>query len=268
MTRLPILKGGILRLEHSKQDGVPTGGAATVLEGSISKSDADIKKEEFEREVKIWENRIKSNMTPFLGKIGGTVYNIINKHPSPDAVGMINIASGKYLPLYTKDAIKLRNINDEKLDRFSKNNLLTWRPYMADKISYQFEDFDYDLDDIKGYIFKNNSAVVKRIKNSEEFKNILLKHKNEIEKGKSFSDRFKDDYNLHNAFGSVDFLNVGLDKKGNLHLYMFDTYDFNKNETNPAVEAGRRQMMKGNLKGFFSINEIVIKKKDLEQYGL
>ena len=49
---------------------------------------------------------------------------------------------------------------------------------------------------------------------------------------------------------------------------MFDTYDFNKNETNPAVEAGRRQMMKGNLKGFFSINEIVIKKKDLEQYGL
>ena len=105
---------------------------------------------------------------------------------NPDAVGMINIASGKYLPLYTKDAIKLRNINDEKLDRFSKNNLLNWRPYMADKISYQFEDFDYDLDDIKGYIFKNNSAVVKRIKNSEEFKNILLKHKNEIEKGKSF----------------------------------------------------------------------------------
>lgn len=186
---------------------------------------------------------------------------------NPDAVGMINIASGKYLPLYTKDAIKLRNINDEKLDRFSKNNLLNWRPYMADKISYQFEDFDYDLDDIKGYIFKNNSAVVKRIKNSEEFKNILLKHNNEIEKGKSFSDRFKTDYNLHNAFGSVDFFNGGLDKRGNLHLYMFDTYDFNKGE-NAKVEAGRRQMMKGNLKGFFSIHEIVIKKKDLEQYGL
>jgi murein DD-endopeptidase MepM/ murein hydrolase activator NlpD len=30
MTRLPILKGGILRLEHSKQDGIPTGGAADI----------------------------------------------------------------------------------------------------------------------------------------------------------------------------------------------------------------------------------------------
>ena len=34
------------------------------------------------------------------------------------------------------------------------------------------------------------------------------------------------------------------------------------------IKAGRRQMMKGNLKGFFSIHEIVIKKKDLEKYGL
>jgi hypothetical protein len=38
---------------------------------------------------------------------------------------------------------------------------------------------------------------------------------------------------------------------------MFDTYDFNKGE-NAKVEAGRRQMLKGNLKGFFSIHEIVI----------
>ena len=264
MARLPILKGGILRLEHSKQDEVPTGGAATVLEGSISKSDADIKKEEFEREVKKWEKRIENNIKyPKAGRLGGT----IKLWGSPDAVGMINLASGKHLPLYTKDAIKINNIFDKKLDKFDDGYLSGWQSYMVDKISYQFEDFDYNLDDIKGYIFKKNSAVVKRIKNSEEFKNILLKHKNEIEKGKSFSDRFKDDYNLHNAFGSIDFLNVGLDKRGNLHLYMFDTYDFNKGE-NAKVEAGRRQMMKGNLKGFFSIHEIVIKKKDLEKYGL
>ena len=30
-----------------------------------------------------------------------------------------------------------------------------------------------------------------------------------------------------NAFGSVDFFNVGLDKKGNLHVKVYDTYDFN-----------------------------------------
>ena len=138
---------------------------------------------------------------------------------------------------------------------------------MADKISRQFEDFNYDLEDVNGYIFKNNSAVVKRIKNNEEFKNILLKHKEQIANNKNFSGRFETDYNLHNAFGSVDFFNLGLDKKGNLHLYMFDTYDFNKGE-NPKVEAGRRQMLKGNLKGFFTIHKIIIKKKDLKKYGL
>ena len=235
-----------------------------VLKSGISKSNIDIEKEEFEREVKKWEKRIENNIKyPKAGRLGGT----IKLWGSPDAVGMINLASEKHLPLYTKDAIKINNIFDKKLDKFDDGYLLGWQSYMVDKISYQFEDFDYNLDDIKGYIFKKNSAVVKRIKNNEEFKNILLKHKNEIEKGKSFSDRFKTDYNLHNAFGSVDFFNGGLDKRGNLHLYMFDTYDFNKGE-NAKVEAGRRQMLKGNLKGFFSIHEIVIKKKDLEKYGL
>ena len=239
-----------------------------VLKSGISKSNIDIEKEEFERNVKIWEDRIQKNMEhPILGRFGGTIYNIKNKIKSPDAVGMINIASGKYLPLYTKDTIKINNIFDKKLDKFDEGYLSGWQSYMADKISYQFEDFNYVLDDINGYIFKNSSAVVKRIKNSEEFKNIILKHKNEIEKGKSFSDRFKDDYNLHNAFGSVDFFNAGLDKNGNFHLYMFDTYDFNKGE-NAKVEAGRRQMLKGNLKGFFSIHKIIIKKEDLEKYGL
>ncbi len=69
---------------------------------------------------------------------------------------------------------------------------------------------------------------------------------------------------FHNAFGSVDFLNSGIDKQGNLHLYMFDTYDFNKGE-NAIVEAGRRQMLKGNLKGYFTIHDIIITKDELDK---
>ena len=72
---------------------------------------------------------------------------------------------------------------------------------------------------------------------------------------------------MHNAFGSVDFLNSGIDKHGDLHLYMFDTYDFNKNES-PKIEAGRRQMLKGNLRGFFTIHEIIIPKEDYGKYGV
>ena len=46
---------------------------------------------------------------------------------------------------------------------------------------------------------------------------------------------------------------------------MFDTYDFNKNESNPKVEAGRRQMLKGNLKPFFTIHEIILSQKELKE---
>ena len=49
---------------------------------------------------------------------------------------------------------------------------------------------------------------------------------------------------------------------------MFDTYDFNKNESNPKVEAGRRQMLKGNLKPFFTIHEIILSKEEMKKYGI
>ncbi len=41
-----------------------------------------------------------------------------------------------------------------------------------------------------------------------------------------------------------------------------------KSESNPAVEAGRRQMLAGTIKGFFSIHEIILTKEEQEEYGL
>ena len=94
--RLPKYEKVTLKLEPAKQDGIVTGGAATVLEGGISKSNLDIEKEEFEREVKKWENRIEKNIKhPKAGRIGGT----IGMWGKSDAVGMINIASGKHITL-------------------------------------------------------------------------------------------------------------------------------------------------------------------------
>ncbi len=82
--------------------------------------------------------------------------------------------------------------------------------------------------------------------------------------GKDFSGGFNKyvDWNLGNAFGNADFKNKGFDKQGNLHLYMFDTYDFNPNEGG-LIEAGRRLMMAGELKGFFTIHEIIIPKNEI-----
>ncbi len=182
---------------------------------------------------------------------------------------MLNLAEKKKLPLYTKDSTKLLNINDRKLNEYNNGGLLKFKPYIEDKVLNQSKDFGYNLNKIEGRIFHNNSAPTKRIKESNDFKEALIKNKEDILKGKNFTERFTNygnntKSNLHNAFGSVDFLNSGTDKQENLHLYMFDTCDFNKGE-NAKVEAGRRQMLKGGLKGHFTIHDIIVTKQELDE---
>ena len=61
---------------------------------------------------------------------------------------------------------------------------------------------------------------------------------------------------MHNVYASVDFLNSGIDKQGDLHLYMFDTYDFNKNENSPLIKAGVDAIKKGELEPEYILNKI------------
>lgn len=246
------LKGAIEKLSSETQN----------YDKQIKNAEAAKQKDKFEKDVKNWETKIKLNKyVPIFGKLAASWKG------GPDAAGMINLSEGKNLPLYTKDAVKIKNINDEQLDKYDSGNISKHKSYIEQKLKDQFKDFAFKLEDIDGHIFKSNSAPVKRIKQSEEFKNILVKNKDAILNGKRFSGNFKEHgagrgSNLHNAFGNADFLNSGIDKNGNLHLYMFDTYDFNKGES-AQVEAGRRQMMKGNLKGQFSLHEIVVSKDEL-----
>ena len=71
--------------------------------------------------------------------------------------------------------------------------------------------------------------------------------------------------NFRNAIGKADFRNIYQDKEGNLHVKMYDTYDFNKNATDALNKAGRREMEKGNLKPYFSIHDIIISKDKLSE---
>ena len=54
-------------------------------------------------------------------------------------------------------------------------------------------------------------------------------------------------------------------KTGNLHVKVYDTYDFNPNEDNPLVVAGRNKMLKEELKPFFTIHDIIIPKEKLKE---
>ena len=46
---------------------------------------------------------------------------------------------------------------------------------------------------------------------------------------------------------------------------MYDTYDFNKDDKRAIVQAGRQQMIKGNLKPYFTIHEVIIPRDKIQE---
>ncbi len=226
----------------------------------ISQQNEDVKRRKLEWDVKLKNIQINMANFHFFNK-GASLYF------GPDAANMLNLSKRRFNILYTKDALKVNSCFDREVSDYNNGELNQFVPYIYQKIQKQFLPFGYDAKKVDGYIFKSNSAPVKRIKQSQDFKNILAKNIDNIQEGQIFNARFSNPgwrgSNLYNAFGSVDFLCAGYDKKGNLRLYMFDTYDFNRGE-NAKVEAARRQMMQGKLKGYYTIHEILISPSELD----
>ena len=192
---------------------------------------------------------------------------LAKKITGKDTAGMLDLAHGAKMNdrSYIKDTISLDNYNDS---RVAKD-----KDYLKEKISKQFGDYNFDINKIKGYYFKSDSEPVQRLIQNKDFQDMIKNHKKEIVEKGQFSDGFKKygdngigpDNNFHNAIGKADFRNIYQDKNGNLHVKMYDTYDFNKNEDNPLIKAGVSQMEKGNLKPFFTIHDIIIPKNILDE---
>lgn len=184
-----------------------------------------------------------------------------------DTAGMLDLSHGINMNDrdYIKDAISLDNYNDP--------SVASDREYLKKKVSEQFKDYNFDINKIKGYFFKSDSEPVQRLIENKDFQDMIRNHKDEMLKEGKFSGGFKKhgliglgvDNNFHNAIGKADFRNIYQDKEGNLHVKMYDTYDFNKDEDNAFVRAGADQMEKGNLKPYFSIYDIIIPKNKLDE---
>ena len=180
---------------------------------------------------------------------------------------MLDLAHGNKMndKTYIKDAVKLKNFDDPAV--------ASDKEYLKAKVSKQFKDYGFKTDDIKGYFFKKDSEPSKRISENKDFHQILKDNKEAILNGKDFTGRFPAHFpkgvlansNLKNAIGAADFKHPYLDKQGNLHIKMYDTYDFNKNATDALNIAGRKEMEKGNLKPYFSIHDIIISKDKLNE---
>lgn len=203
-----------------------------------------------------------------IGKNYGKFLNNTTKTLSgKDTAGMLDLAHGDKMndESYIKDAIKLKNFDDPAV--------ASDKEYLKGKISKQFKDYGFKVDDIKGYFFKKYSEPSKRVSENKDFHQILKNNKEAILSGKDFSGRFPKqgflgyfgNNNFKNAIGAADFKHPYIDKEGSLHIKMYDTYDFNKNATDALNKAGRREMEKGNLKPYFSIHDIIIPKDKLDE---
>ena len=186
----------------------------------------------------------------------------------PDTAGMLDLAHGEENMNnsdYIKDTVKLKNYEDPKIKQYQE--------YFKEKIENQFRDYGYNSKDIKGYYFNNNSEPSQRIVQNKDFRNYIKENYNELLKENITSISFPKhgpvgilkNNNFKNALGKADIKFEEVDKQGNLHLKIFDTYDFNKEAKDFLNKAGREEMLKGNLKPFFTIHDILIPKSELDK---
>ena len=59
---------------------------------------------------------------------------------------------------------------------------------------------------------------------------------------------------------------MNLTPEGEITFYILDVYDFNKGDTNPIVQAGRRNQEKGRIIPYFSIDSVKIDKERTQRY--
>lgn len=199
-----------------------------------------------------------------LGKgYGEIAYKIGDSKYGPDTMGMIDLAHDKKINQnYIKDAIELKNYNDPRI--------ASDREYLTEKIKEQFRDYGFKTDEIKGYFFKRNSEPSIRMSQDKDFRKMIKENKEKLKKGIEFNAKFPcyksgKESNWHYALGHYDIRNSFIDEGGNLRLKVYDTYDFNKTNKTPMNKAGRNEMLKGNLKPYFSIHDIIIPKNELDK---
>ena len=261
--RFPIYERTTLKLKHSTQNGAPTGGASALQNVQDMYTRNINHEKEFEKK---YENLAKQKLGEILigDNYNPDFYDHAKHKYGPDTAGMLDMAHENRNDLsYTKDAIKLTNWNDPRV--------ASDRDYLRKKVIKGFSYYDYDEDNVPGYFFKNYSEPSQRIANDKDFLEKIKESKNEILSNKKVSMGFpgyghNTKSNLYYAFGKIDIRNGYIDKNGNLHVKVYDTYDFNPEEKNkPLVMAGKNKMLEGELKPFFTIHDIIIPRKKLKE---
>ncbi len=183
-------------------------------------------------------------------------YTIAKTTYGPDAAGMLDLAhENRNDPTYEKDAIKMSNWND--------NSVSVDKDFLKNKVATEFYDYGFDVDTIPGYFFQSYSDPCKRIAEDPDFLATISNKTKVLDNNQDLGMGFTES-NLHYALGHVAIRNRYVDSDGNLHVFIYDTYDFNSSDTSTLSVAGRNAMMNGELKPYFTIHEVVVPKSKLD----
>lgn len=221
---------------------------------------------------KVKQSKILQGITE---KMIGANYNktkyTLSRLSGADVQGTLDLAHGEenmHNPDYIKDAIKLINFDDPAINSYKET--------VKQKVKKEFKDYGYDentIKNIKGYYFKTNSEPSQRMVENSDFRKIIKDNKQNILSNKKFGINFPKhgpiglffNNNFKNSIGKAQVLDYYIDKQGNLYVKILDTYEFNKKAKDFLNKAGRSQMLKGNLKPYFSIYEVIIPKEELDK---
>lgn len=139
------------------------------------------------------------------------------------------------------------------------------RPFIVNKVKKQLGSTA--LKSIKGIFVDSFTETSIKISRNRQIREVIKENK-EILKNFGFvketSVQFSD-FNLHNAIGKADLVDIYLNPNGEITFYVIDTYDFNKNAVNPIVKAGRRNQEEGSLIPYFIIYSVKIDKETSEK---
>lgn len=117
------------------------------------------------------------------------------------------------------------------------------------------------INDTLGIILKSDSSLSKALAQSKEIKEHFVKYKSQLLNGKIIrhsSTYFSSNKNLSKALGHADILYTHIDKDKNLYMLVFDTYDFNKDDSDWKVRIANAVQEAGYIRNYYTLNVIII----------
>lgn len=207
--------------------------------------------------VSFFDDAIKNN--PAIDKkildAGIPITNTLSGNNLSDSKGLWDTASKNFqnTDYINKNADVVNSVSD-----FGNNTLSR---QISNKLQSQF-----GIKDAKGLAFYPNSELTTKMSNSSEIKAFLDKNRDLLDKGytiKNSSVSFNANKDLFYGIHNADILNAKINQNGDFQAIVLDTYDFNKNSTNPLVQMARSVQDAKKLTPYYTINFIYIPREKL-----